>query len=411
LNIAIAGAGIAGLASALALAKANPQFPINVFERQATPTALGAGIQLGPNAFAALRAIDLELWEQIKNRSLKPSRLVMRDLETGRVLSTLALGQSIERAFGQPYGVMHRATLQTALVAYCKAQPNLQLHFGTAFVPNASSDLNVIADGLWSSHRLAIAKGVEPKLSSIAFRGLVDADHNADDLVSLSNNDVQLWVGPRAHVVVYPINHPRDGRRVMNVAAFISGQRMKALDASLPQRDRTSWATTLTPTQLMSALPRLNDKLGDLLAQTQEVSAWRVFAGAQLGTWFKDSMVLIGDAAHAMLPHLAQGAAFALEDAACLAKHIGEMAHKSERQAALSQGLALALQSFQTERLARCHRAQNAAVRYQRIYHATGIVRFARNQVLAIPFLTPEFGGLRWVYEKGNETENGTSES
>jgi salicylate hydroxylase len=387
-KIAIAGAGIAGLASALALAKKNPKFSIDVFERQQTPATLGAGIQLGPNAFAALYDIDCDLAEYLKNQSVIPNRLVMRDLHSGKILSTLELGESLRTAFGQPYGVMHRATLQNALIERCENQSNLQLHFGQDFIRAGTPDLTVIANGLWSSESRAISNDGEPKLSSIAYRGVVPM-HDVNGALSPLDNEVQLWVGPQAHVVVYPMKHPVDGSYVLNVAAFISGQRMKAMDTSLPQKDRTSWATTITSSQLINTLPRLNSTLDGVLRRIQEASVWRVFAGARLKTWHQGSAVLVGDAAHAMLPHLAQGAAFALEDAAALAKYVDGRG---------AEAIPLALMKFQAERIARCHRAQAAALRYQRIYHATGIVRFARDCVLAMPSLAPEFGGLSWIY-------------
>jgi 2-polyprenyl-6-methoxyphenol hydroxylase-like FAD-dependent oxidoreductase len=395
LKIAVAGAGIAGLASALALAKTNPKFQVDVFERQSMLSGLGAGIQLGPNAFAALHAIDADLAQYLKEQSLIPQRLVMRDLQSGKILTTLALGEKMQAEFGQPYGVLHRATLQQALLDGCQNMPNVQLHFGRALNQQLDSgqigaDVVVAADGLWSSFRTSMSTVFEPTLSSIAFRGLVPLDH----AVSSSENEVQLWVGPQAHVVIYPMKHPPRNSRVLNVVAFISGQRMKAMNASLPQRDRTSWATTATASELIRALPRLHAKVHELLSQTQEASTWRVFAGPRLETWQQGSTVLVGDAAHAMLPHLAQGAAFALEDAVALAKHVGTK-DSVDGNAAMPQ----ALLNFQNERMARCHRAQKLSHRYQKIYHAGGALRFARNLVLAVPSVAPAFGGLRWIYD------------
>jgi salicylate hydroxylase len=155
---------------------------------------------------------------------------------------------------------------------------------------------------------------------------------------------------------------------------------MKTLHESLPQQESSSWATNVSAREMLEGLGIGNQALADLLLGARECSAWRVYDLKPIHQWFFGKTVLVGDAAHAMLPHLAQGAAFGLEDAVSLAK------------------APLFLAQFQNERLDRCLRAQMAAKRYQAIYHAGGLLRKARNAVLAQSFFSPAYGGLSWVY-------------
>jgi salicylate hydroxylase len=210
------------------------------------------------------------------------------------------------------------------------------------------------------------------QLSSIAFRAFA---HCADEV-----DEIRLWVGAGVHVVAYPVSHPTEGHRVLNIAAFVSGVQMQKLNELLPQQDNTSWAMNVSPQEMCDGLLIANDELKTILLGTQDCSAWRVFDLKPIHQWFYGKTVLVGDAAHAMLPHLAQGAAFGLEDAACLAK------------------APLFLAQFQENRLDRCLRAQMAAKRYQAIYHAGGLLRKARNAVLSQARFAPKYGGLSWVY-------------
>jgi salicylate hydroxylase len=385
-KIAIAGAGIAGLAGALSLARSLPHSHIRVHERSATISTQGAGIQLGPNAFAALEKISQELSESLKSVIVRPERVVMKDFSTGKALTTVKLGSDITQTFGQPYGVLHRATLLERMLAACEAQRNIEIEFGSSFQSALSSqaDLLIGADGLWSSARKEVLGEAAVRLSSIAFRGF--APWSGPQL------DVQVWTGPGVHVVCYPVMAPlgiaSDQAMVLNVAIFVSGHRQQMLDETLPKTDQTSWATQVSAQEILAALPSPESALRELLISVTQASAWRVFDQATLPAWHRDKTLLVGDAAHAMLPHLAQGAAFALEDAAELANQI-----KTNPQA-----LEAAFQGFYAARAPRCLRAQRTARRYQKIYHASGLLRLARNGVLSLPLLSPAFGGLSWVY-------------
>jgi 2-polyprenyl-6-methoxyphenol hydroxylase-like FAD-dependent oxidoreductase len=366
MKVAIAGAGIAGLASALAIARKHDKSSVYVYERQAEIAVTGAGIQLGPNAFHAMHQISPTLAQEVKEKIITPVRLLMRDIATGKLLSSVPLGAQVQADFGQPYGMLHRAVLQAKLLEHALAQSNIEVQLGRAFDSESalakSADLTIAADGIWSSLREQLMGQTRTDLSSIAFRAFAQ------------------WVGSGVHVVVYPVLHPSDGHRVLNVAAFVSGSQMQKLNEALPLLDNSSWAMNVSPQAMCDGLLVINDELKSLLLRSQDCSAWRVFDLKPIHQWFYGKTVLVGDAAHAMLPHLAQGAAFGLEDAACLAK------------------APLFLAKFQEDRLERCLRAQMAAKRYQAIYHAGGLFQKVRNAVLSQPFFAPKYGGLSWVY-------------
>jgi salicylate hydroxylase len=376
MRVAVAGAGIAGLASALAIARRHEKSNVYVYERQAEIAVVGAGIQLGPNAFHALKQISPTLAAELKEKIITPEHLTMRDIETGNVLNRLALGAKVEVDFGQPYGMLHRAVLQAKLFEHAQAQANIEIQLGTAFDPESpfakSADLTIAADGLWSTVRQTVMGPTDTNLSSIAFRSFAPYVDEA--------NEIQLWVGAGMHVVAYPVWHPTNGRKVINIAAFVSGPQMQKLHETLPQQENSSWALNMSSGEMCDSLNVVNDDLKCLLLSADECSAWRVFDMKPIYQWFYGKTVLVGDAAHAMLPHLAQGAAFSLEDAASLAK------------------APLFLAQFQEARLERCLRAQMAAKRYQAIYHAGGLFRKARNAVLSQSLFAPKYGGLSWVY-------------
>jgi 2-polyprenyl-6-methoxyphenol hydroxylase-like FAD-dependent oxidoreductase len=376
MKVAIAGAGISGLASALAIARRHHNSNVYVYERQAEIAVSGAGIQLGPNAFHALNQISPQLAAEVKEKIITPARLLMRDLVTGKLLSSLPLGEQVQTDFGQPYGMIHRAALQAKLLEHAHAQPNIEVQLGRAFDAQSafakSADLTIAADGLWSTVREQVMGEARTHLSSIAFRAFAPC---TDEVC-----EIRLWVGAGVHVVAYPVLHPTEGHRVLNIAAFVSGVQMQKLNEALPKQDNTSWAMNVSSQEMCDGLLITNAELKSILLDSQNCSAWRVFDLKPIHQWFYGKTVLVGDAAHAMLPHLAQGAAFGLEDAACLAK------------------APLFLAQFQQNRLERCLRAQMTAKRYQAIYHAGGLFRKARNAVLSQSLLAPKYGGLSWVY-------------
>ena len=387
-QISVVGAGIAGLSSALALSALDGTI-VDVFERQSSLSVAGAGIQLGPNAFAAIHALDQKLFRALVLKALYPRALVMRDMESGKTLTRLTLGNHMTQAFGKPYGVMHRADLQNALLAACQSKSNIRFHWGREdnkqIAP--SQTLTVRADGLWSN-----ASKAPIDARGLALRGSYPVSNLSPDQI-----EVRLWVSPHRHIVSYPVRVPGESSMQMNWVAFLSGKlyqhALRQLQLNGSQFDQKSWLMEINSSSIVSLFDDVCSDVKIELEQLQNTSAWRVFKGAMQPAkeWVKSTgaarSILIGDAAHAMLPHLAQGAALALEDSLALA-------HRLKAESSID----LALEGFVQERIARSHHAQRQAARYGKIYHASGLVRLGRNLVLKAPALAPKYGGLEWLY-------------
>ncbi len=385
-QVSVAGAGIAGLSTALALARRHPQLSIRLFEKQAALSAVGAGIQIGPNAFAAMQAISPALCEEAKSLALFPEQLVMRDWQTGAKLSEVQLSGAMRNTFGQPYGVLHRASLQSRLLRHVQKEgERIAVRLGET-MPEKPTGHVIGADGIWSGLRRQLNPSVEPKQSSIALRALIPVQTSVNHF----EKTVRLFVGPNVHAVLYLVRNPASEKNTefaLNVALFVSGARSKALQALLPNANDMvragGWSHLVSFASLLPALPSVCSQVQEVMEQIDglsQVSIWPVFDLPPLSSYRNDKIILIGDAAHAMLPHLAQGAAFALEDAAVLAQcwpHVD---------------------AFLQARTRRWRRAQQLAARYQDIYHAKGAYKLARNTALRLPVFTPKFGGLSWVY-------------
>jgi salicylate hydroxylase len=377
-SVLIAGGGIGGLAAAVALAQAGAA--VEVMEQADRFSEVGAGLQLGPNAVRVLDAWGLK--PQALALASRPDRVVARDARSGRVLSTLPLGDACERRYGQPYLTIHRADLHRVLFAAAQAMPGVHLHLGTrvqavdaqadgvrvqteqgGWVANA--DAFVAADGVWSQIRLLWDRDdVAQPTGHLAYRGLVPAAAvpNGEALHS-----VTAWLGPRMHVVTYPVR----GGAALNVVAVVHG--------SLPSKaDTGSWTHAAQHDDLMRALGAVHPALQAVL---QAAPGWTLWAlhdrPPEQGPAFhaQGRVAWLGDAAHPMRPYLAQGAAMALEDAWTL----GTLA-----QGAQSQDWPALLARYADLRWQRNARVQAAAVRGGEAFHASGPLRWARNIALAL---------------------------
>ncbi|MEM7633353.1 MAG: FAD-dependent monooxygenase [Pseudomonadota bacterium] len=381
MHISIAGAGIAGLASAIALSQHGHS--ATVFEQAARLEAIGAGLQLGPNAVRVLEGLGV--WNALEAQCCAPSRIRICDAISGRQLSELQLGDSFTKKFGSPYRVAHRADLiealaQTAsrssnisIVTDCRItglQPGEPVGLKTLSGEIHEADLVVAADGIRSPLRAHIAPGSDPRLSGeTLYRALAPAGDLPD---TLDRDAVYLWLAPGAHVVHYLVS----GGRRLNIVAS-TGQ----------SAGQTGWNNIASRDDVLAALPGAVPALHDLLSAP---ASWLAWAGADLeplAGWSRDNCVLVGDAAHASLPHLAQGAAMALEDADCLAACIGD-----------GNNLEAALASYQAQRLPRTARITKESRRNADIYHMRGPKARARNLALRLLPGSMQLQRLAWIY-------------
>lgn len=382
MHISVSGAGIAGLASAIAVSQNGHS--VTVFEQATRLETIGAGLQLGPNAVRVLEGLGV--WDTLEAQCCAPARIRICDAISGRQVSALELGDSFTRRFGSPYRVAHRADLidalaQTAarnsditIVKDCRIaglQPGQPAGLKTLSGETHQSDLVIAADGIRSALRTYIAPDSKPRHSGeTLYRALTPAGDLPD---ALDSEAVYLWLAPGAHVVHYLVS----GGRQLNIVASIE-----------QPADQTGWNNIANRDDVLGALPGVTSILHELLSRP---ASWLAWTGADLepfSTWNRDNCVLVGDAAHASLPYLAQGAAMALEDAACLAACLGDG----------SGHLKAALAQYEKIRQPRTARIVEESRRNAGIYHMRGPKARARNMALRLLPGSMQLQRLAWIY-------------
>lgn len=393
-RLLIVGGGIGGLATALACARAGT--PVTLLEQAAAFSELGAGIQLGPNAVRVLA--DWGLTHALQAVAAFPDQLHVRDTHSGQLLGSLRLGKRAVHAYGQPYATIHRADAHQMLlnaVLELDGSHKPELHLGQRLqaISERADGVQVLtasgmvreggalvgADGLWSVVRkyvldgppqgrraAAVSTDGPPRFSGhLAYRGMVS---QADLPVALRTQNVTAWLGPRQHVVHYPV---RAGQMV-NVVAVVHGQ---------TSGDPTSWTHEAHRADLMTALGPVHTQLQAML---ETVPQWRLWplndrppmSGA--GDHAQGRVALLGDAAHPLRPYLAQGAAMALEDAWTLGRLLARHGN------GLTVPWTELFQRYADSRWARNARVQTQSARNGRIFHAQGLLRVGRNLAMRV---------------------------
>jgi salicylate hydroxylase len=391
-TIFIAGAGIGGLTAALALATRG--FRVVVLEKAERLEEAGAGLQLSPNASRVL--IDLGLRPRLSARAVVPEAISIMSARAGGEIARLPLGEAAGQMAGAPYWVIHRADLQTGLLAEVTDHPDIELRLGCQFEDATAhaKGLTVVqrsgnhrqqdlalaligADGVWSTVRHHLFPQAHARFSGlIAWRGTLEARELPRELTAPR---VQLWMGPDAHLVAYPIS----GGRQINVVAVVPGS-----------WNRPGWSSDGNAAELKNAFasPRWSGPARMMLNAVDGWRKWALFGVPEGGEWSEGAIALLGDAAHAMLPFAAQGAAMAIEDAAVLAKTLSES--RLDGQA----GVTAALKLYAKLRRPRVARVQRMAQRQGQIYHLGGPMALARD--LAIQALGPQrlLARQSWIY-------------
>ncbi len=392
-TIIVAGAGIGGLTASLALARQG--FRVVVLEKAERLEETGAGLQLSPNASRVL--IDLGLQPRLAPRAVTPDAISLMNARNGGEIIRLPLGDAATLQAGAPYWVMHRADLQAALAAHVNDNPDIELRLGCQFedVGTHAKGLTVVqrsgmtrhqelavalvgADGIWSAVRHHLFPDAQPRFSGlIAWRGTLDATQLPREYTS---RRVQLWMGPNAHLVAYPIS----GARQINVVAVVSGT-----------WNRPGWSAPGEANEIKNAFAsaRWHAVARMVIGAVDEWRKWALFTVPDGGEWTDGAVALLGDASHAMLPFAAQGAGMAIEDAAVLAKCLGETHNEG------GPTIPAALKRYARLRRPRVARIQRAARQAGRIYHLSGPLAVARD--LMIKAMGPKRMLARqdWIYD------------
>ncbi len=359
----IAGGGIAGLATALALAPARTL----ILEKSRSFEEIGAGLQLGPNAVRALQ--KLGAWDAVEPFTNSPPEIHIWDGLSGKRLKRVRLGEEFKKRYGAPYRVIHRADLHGALLSIARKLPHLKIRANaevTSWRDGASGVEVFVAsadpirarflfgcDGVNSSlRRVAAPKSTALDSGFTLHRALIDIPRPES---GIAWECINLWLCPGAHAVHYPVG----AKRKLNIVATAGN------GIALP----SAFSGTASVLQQLLAIPR-------------NWLPWPGLHVPSLHHWQFGSMLLLGDAAHGTLPFLAQGAAMALEDAAFLKHHKPPTAGDPDWR-------------VRRQRTARLH---TATLKTARHYHAAGPHALLRN--IAIGFMSGQqiAGRLDWIY-------------
>jgi salicylate hydroxylase len=387
--VLIVGAGIAGMTLALALARRG--IASRIVERRAALSEAGAGIQLGPNATRILRRLGVA--DALEACAGKPDAIEVHDGATGVHLASLPLGRFLDERHGAPYRVAHRADLQSVLLDEVRRTADITLTLGfdvagvgqdqsgsgapaPAYVRSTSgetipADVIIGADGVWSVVRDQLFPGHPLTYSGkMAARTVIPLSLASR---SFARPVTGVWLGRDAHVVHYPVRAHREIAVVAIIDEPVS---------------REGWGTAITREAVLDRLRTFSTDLIGFLGHGQDWRVWSLYDPPPLPAWSRGRIGLIGDAAHPILPFLAQGGAMAIEDAEALAKALASDPNAPER----------ALRQVEAARRARVIKVQDAARTNGRIYHFSGARKVARDLVLRTVPGRLVMRGYEWLY-------------
>src|SRR5258706_3169372 len=379
--ILVAGGGIGGLAAALALTRRG--FPVKVLEQSAQIGEIGAGIQLGPNAFSAFDALGVG--ESARAKAVYTERLVMMDATDASEVASVPVGEAFRKRFGNPYAVCHRADVHQSLLEGVQKSGDIDLVTST-HVERLEQDATevraidsaghvhrgaalIACDGVKSAIREQLVGDPVRVSGHVVYRAVADAREFPEDL---KMNAPCLWAGPNCHLVHYPL---RGGEQYNVVVTFHS-------------RKAGTWGVTEgSREEVLSYFDGICDRPRQLLALPKSWKRWATADREPIARWSFGRVTLLGDAAHPMLQYLAQGACMALEDAVTLGEAL--------RADGNFEG---AFARYEQARVARTARVVLMTREMGRIYHAHGVERLVRNDLWRGRAPERHYDALEWLY-------------
>ena len=382
LPVIVAGGGIGGLAVALALVRQG--FSVKVLEQAPHIGEIGAGIQLGPNAFHAFDALGIG--EKARSRAVYTDEMVMHDALNGALIGRIPTGEVFRKKFGNPYAVIHRVDVHLSLLE--GAQETGRVEFLTSTrVDRIEQDADGVtvhdqhgnvhrgvaligADGVKSVVRQQFVGDPARVTGHVVYRAVIDKkDFPAD----LQWNAASIWVGPNCHLVHYPL---RGGEQYNVVVTFHS-------------RQQEEWGVTEgSREEVQSYFQGICPQARQLIDLPKNWKRWATADRDPIGQWSFGRVTLLGDAAHPTTQYLAQGACMAMEDGVTL----GEALRVNNND------FIKAFELYQRSRVARTARIVLSSREMGRIYHARGVERLVRNDLWK--GRTPErfYEAMEWLY-------------
>ena len=382
--VLIAGGGIGGLAAALGLAQKGIRSVL--LEKAAALGEIGAGIQLGPNAFHAFDYLGVG--EAARGMAVYIDQLRLMDALTAEEITHIDLRDAFRARFGNPYAVVHRGDLHGVLLKACREDALVELRTsaevagydqdGTSVTVRLTSgervtgSLLIGADGLWSNIRRQLISDGKPRVSGhTSYRSVIPTEEMPEDL---RWNAATLWAGPKCHIVHYPLS----GWKVFNLVVTCHNDAPEPV-AGKPVSDE----------EVMRGFSHVHARAQSIIRHGRDWKLWVLCDRDPAQGWVDGRVVLLGDAAHPMLQYFAQGACMALEDAVCLSHMLD--AHAGDIAAALSR--------YNAQRFARTARVQllSRAIG-DHIYHPAGDHARLRNAIMAAKSSADYYDHLAWLY-------------
>lgn len=383
-QVLVVGAGIGGLATALGLAQNG--LKVRVLERAPVLGEIGAGIQLGPNAF---HCFDwLGIGEKAREMAVFIDQLRLMDAVTGEEIVQIPLQDAFRRRFGNPYAVIHRGDLHGVMLAACRENPHVDLQVNADVVGYSQDGSSVTAelasgeritgamlvgaDGLWSRVRAQLVGDGPPRVSGhTTYRSVIPTELMPE---SLRWNAATLWAGPRCHVVHYPLS----GWKLFNLVVTYHNDAPEPVAGRPVERD-----------EVLFGFRHVDERVQELIRRGEDWKLWVLCDRDPVETWVDGRVCLLGDAAHPMLQYFAQGACMALEDAVTLAIEIAARRDAPEA----------ALQAYQRKRVLRTARVQLQSREIgEHIYHPAGVHAQLRNSILRSKSAEDLYDNLDWIY-------------
>jgi salicylate hydroxylase len=382
-RILIAGGGIGGLAAALALARKN--IPSLVLEKAAQLGEIGAGIQLGPNAFHCFDRLGVG--ETARRMAVYIDQLRLMDSMADGEICHIDLGEAFRRRYGNPYAVVHRGDLHGVLLAGCRAHPLIELRVSSEVTGYEQDGQRVSArlatgetltgagligaDGLWSNVRRQVVGDGAPRVSGhTTYRSVIPTGQMPEDL---RWNAATLWAGPKCHIVHYPLS----GWKVFNLVVTYHN------DAPEPVAGKP-----VPVEEVQQGFGHICARARSIISHGRDWRLWVLCDRDPVERWVDGRAALLGDAAHPMLQYMAQGACMAMEDAVCLADSLA-------RTDTLESGL----ETYRARRVLRTTRVQlTSRAMGDHVYHPDGPHAALRNAIMSAKSQQEWLVALDWLY-------------
>jgi len=382
--VLIAGGGIGGLAAALGLARKG--FVVTVLEKAPQLGEIGAGIQLGPNAFHCFDYLGVG--DTARKMAVYIDKLRLMDALSGEEIVHIPLGEAFRKRFGNPYAVVHRGDLHGVLLNSCRDSDLIELRTScdvTSYDQNGNGVTAILgsgervggamligADGLWSNMRRQMLDDDPPRVSGHStYRSVIPTEQMPEDL---RWNAATLWAGPKCHIVHYPLSD----WKVFNLVVTCHN------DASEPVA-----GIPVSKDEVLRGFQHVHERARSIIEHGKDWKLWVLCDRDPVENWSQGRVTLLGDAAHPTLQYFAQGACMALEDAVCIAEMMSR--HDGDPEVAFAD--------YQSRRIVRTARIQlDSRAIGDHIYHPSGAHALVRNEIMQS--LTPEdyYDRLSWLY-------------